>query len=453
MKYRDCYQMGLKMKVYKWLQTFDEFVVQGELDNHVDEDNEEDDFSSQQAECDNESVKSDQPSNVIMKETEFDGISSGGSLMWNAIVRNSTPFDLDAVGAASDEPPLDYENAVTECKVDADADDGSAEAYEIESAAETPDEFNLALASRPCGSGEDVEAESSAAPEHDDDREARVHRPHHGPCGGGHRSYEQSDYDCLFDADDESEVGHGELALAEEYMIHPHDDLGCISAYERSRPERFEDFKVYSGFKALLADRRGANGICMSDYLETFSTVARMATSQYGDVDTAYLHARLGIKLYLEGLDGYPCDETGMVYMIDKALHGLKHAARSRADTFTNVAACSPSFCAMSMTYCVRGVQEEDVRAVGQGLRYYGPWSFEHLLSSCKSASDGDYTATGRGRHGHFPNQTGAACGGAASKAKATRSMATQCDPPMVKGGGRGPRCGFQGKERRLVAV
>ncbi|KAG6610397.1 Copia type Polyprotein [Phytophthora cinnamomi] len=112
MKYRDCYQMGLKMKVYKWLQTFDEFVVQGELDNHVDEDNEEDDFSSQQAECDNESVKSDQPSNVIMKETEFDGISSGGSLMWNAIVRNSTPFDLDAVGAASDEPPLDYESDI-----------------------------------------------------------------------------------------------------------------------------------------------------------------------------------------------------------------------------------------------------------------------------------------------------------------------------------------------------
>ncbi|OWZ17095.1 reverse transcriptase [Phytophthora megakarya] len=51
-------------------------------------------------------------------------------------------------------------------------------------------------------------------------------------------------------------------------------------------------------------------------------------TIYQGDVNTAYLNALLGIKQYLEDLDGYPCDEDGMVYMIDKALYGLKLSGR-----------------------------------------------------------------------------------------------------------------------------
>ncbi|KAE9110634.1 hypothetical protein PF007_g11793 [Phytophthora fragariae] len=51
-------------------------------------------------------------------------------------------------------------------------------------------------------------------------------------------------------------------------------------------------------------------------------------TIYQGDVNTAYLNALLGIKQYLEDLDGYPCDEDGMVYMIDKALYGLKQSGR-----------------------------------------------------------------------------------------------------------------------------
>ncbi|KAG6611471.1 Integrase, catalytic core protein [Phytophthora cinnamomi] len=51
-------------------------------------------------------------------------------------------------------------------------------------------------------------------------------------------------------------------------------------------------------------------------------------TVYQGDVNTAYRNAVLGIKQYLEDLDGYPCDEAGMAYVIDKALYGLKQSGR-----------------------------------------------------------------------------------------------------------------------------
>ncbi|KAE9182202.1 hypothetical protein PF004_g24314 [Phytophthora fragariae] len=190
-KYKDRYQKGFKMKVDKWLQTFDEFVVHGELDNLVDEDNDEDDTSSQQAECDNDSVRSDQPSNVVMEDVE--DISSSDQRLWDDMVHNSPPFDLDAASAASDEPLPDYESdiafeetqeggsvaesdyadvvteevdaeaddrsaeaservSVAEAEVDAEADDRSAEASEIETATENPNECDLADASGPCDS-------------------------------------------------------------------------------------------------------------------------------------------------------------------------------------------------------------------------------------------------------------------------------------------------------------
>ncbi|KAE9224944.1 hypothetical protein PF004_g12068 [Phytophthora fragariae] len=180
-KYKDRYQKGFKMKVNKWLQTFDEFVVHGDLDNLVDEDNDEDndedDTSSQQAGCDNDSVRSDQQSNVVMEDVE--DISSSDQRLWDIMVHNSTPFDLDAASAASDEPLPDYENdvafgetqeggsvaeseyadAATEAEVDAEADDRSAEASEIETATENPNECDLADASGPCDSDEKVELE------------------------------------------------------------------------------------------------------------------------------------------------------------------------------------------------------------------------------------------------------------------------------------------------------
>ncbi|OWZ17094.1 LOW QUALITY PROTEIN: Copia type Polyprotein [Phytophthora megakarya] len=145
-KYKDRYQKGFKMKVDKWLQTFDE------LNNLVDEDDDEDDASSQQAECDNNSVRSDPPSNVVMEDAGSEGIASSDQRVWDAMVRNSTPFDLEAVSTASEVQLPDYESdvAVPEneygdaaTEVEVDEDDRSAEPKEIESVTENPDEYKL----------------------------------------------------------------------------------------------------------------------------------------------------------------------------------------------------------------------------------------------------------------------------------------------------------------------
>ncbi|KAG6611472.1 Copia type Polyprotein [Phytophthora cinnamomi] len=243
-----------------------------------------------------------------MKDAESDELSSDGRRIWDAMVHNSTPFDLDAESAASDEPLLDYESDIafkemqeggsvaeseyadtlTDYEVDADADDGSAEAYEIEAAGGNPNESNLAVASSPRDSDEEVEAESSADQEHDDDREAAENEVVVEPGTDedenyrestdhitdlvvvdteDHGSYEQSEYDCLFDPVDENEVGHREFALAEDFVIGRRRRRGdeLRESNERRRPERFGDFLVYSAFNALHADRCGTNGIRMSD--------------------------------------------------------------------------------------------------------------------------------------------------------------------------------------------
>ncbi|OWZ09603.1 Copia type Polyprotein [Phytophthora megakarya] len=78
------------------------------------------------------------------------------------------------------------------------------------------------------------------------------------------------------------------------------------------------------------------------DFVDTFSPVARMATFRLfvavcvllhlpifqGDINTAYLNALLAIKQYLESLEGYPCETDGTVYVINRALYGLRQSGR-----------------------------------------------------------------------------------------------------------------------------
>ncbi|KAG2767162.1 hypothetical protein PC116_g18238 [Phytophthora cactorum] len=54
MKYNHRYESGYKTKVNRWLQTFSEFVEEGEFDDFAVN---EDDDSSQHAECDVESER------------------------------------------------------------------------------------------------------------------------------------------------------------------------------------------------------------------------------------------------------------------------------------------------------------------------------------------------------------------------------------------------------------
>ncbi|KAE8981056.1 hypothetical protein PF011_g22184 [Phytophthora fragariae] len=422
-----------------------------------------------------------------------------------------TPIDLDAASAESSDNSLpDYESdvafgetqedgSVAESEyADADAETEvethahcSSHADEIESddiERENYNEETTEVASRLCDSEDEIEAENdgdsecddgreaeadasedvddpeadvddSEVDEDDDDRESTSHITDLVLVDTEDKdTHEKSDYDCLFDPSDESEIGHGEIALAEDVVIGrrrtreedgkparepkrakvdskrvkrdtpPSLRPGLREAHERRKPTRFEDYEVYSAFKALHTDRRGSNGIRRSDvkiprtrrealrskyapfweaamdkqvgalrakgvlktiprnqlpegqkllktmwvfdaktdhlgyivefrarivgrgdkqrpgldYQETFSPVARMATFRLfvalskllelpiyqGDINTAYLNALLTIKQYLEDLDGYPCDEEGMVYMINKALYGLKQSGR-----------------------------------------------------------------------------------------------------------------------------
>ncbi|KAG3104167.1 hypothetical protein PI125_g13639 [Phytophthora idaei] len=76
------------------------------------------------------------------------------------------------------------------------------------------------------------------------------------------------------------------------------------------------------------------------DFCETFSPVARMSSFRMlvalaaalylklygGDINTAYLNTMLVIRQYLRSIDGFPCAVDGHVYMVVKALYGLRQS-------------------------------------------------------------------------------------------------------------------------------
>ncbi|KAG3235934.1 hypothetical protein PI124_g19044 [Phytophthora idaei] len=78
------------------------------------------------------------------------------------------------------------------------------------------------------------------------------------------------------------------------------------------------------------------------DFCETFSPVAQMSSFRMlvalaaalhlklygGDINTAYLNAMLAIRQYLRSIDGFPCAVDGHVYMVVKALYGLRQSGR-----------------------------------------------------------------------------------------------------------------------------
>jgi hypothetical protein len=76
--------------------------------------------------------------------------------------------------------------------------------------------------------------------------------------------------------------------------------------------------------------------------METFAPVARMSSFRlvaaiaaelgltlYGDdIDTAYLNAILKISQYINAIEGFPCDDPSHVYVVRKALYGLRQSGR-----------------------------------------------------------------------------------------------------------------------------
>ncbi|KAE9351268.1 hypothetical protein PF008_g6020 [Phytophthora fragariae] len=78
------------------------------------------------------------------------------------------------------------------------------------------------------------------------------------------------------------------------------------------------------------------------DFHDTFSPVARMSSFRLmvglaaeldlklfgGDINTAYLNADLGIKQYVSSIEGFPCEVDGHIYVVMKALYGLRQSGR-----------------------------------------------------------------------------------------------------------------------------
>jgi len=78
------------------------------------------------------------------------------------------------------------------------------------------------------------------------------------------------------------------------------------------------------------------------DFAETFAPVARMSSFRMivalaavlhlllcgGDINTAYLNALLKIRQYLKSIDGFPCEINGHVYVVLRALYGLRQSGR-----------------------------------------------------------------------------------------------------------------------------
>ncbi|KAE9281523.1 hypothetical protein PR003_g27655 [Phytophthora rubi] len=78
------------------------------------------------------------------------------------------------------------------------------------------------------------------------------------------------------------------------------------------------------------------------DFIDTFAPVARMSSFRLllaiaaelgldvygGDINTAYLNARLEIRQYLRSIEGYPCMVNGHVYIVLNALYGLRQSGR-----------------------------------------------------------------------------------------------------------------------------
>ncbi|OWY93344.1 Integrase, catalytic core protein, partial [Phytophthora megakarya] len=104
-KYKDRYESGFKVKVDKWLRTFQEFFEDGELD---DLSCEEEDNDSQLAECDGESERS--VSDIVMESANGEGVNEEDQPLENDTVWDNTrqhgyKLEEEDCGSCGDKAP------------------------------------------------------------------------------------------------------------------------------------------------------------------------------------------------------------------------------------------------------------------------------------------------------------------------------------------------------------
>ncbi|GMF44620.1 unnamed protein product [Phytophthora fragariaefolia] len=67
----------------------------------------------------------------------------------------------------------------------------------------------------------------------------------------------------------------------------------------------------------------------MSSFRLLLALAAELGLDVYGgDINTAYLNAKLGIRQYFLSINGYPCKINGQVCVVLKALYGLRQSGR-----------------------------------------------------------------------------------------------------------------------------
>lgn len=347
-KYKDRHESGYKGKVNKWLQTFNEFINEGEFDDFAADDHDGDD-SSHQADCDAESERC-ASSNIDMEVIESvagsedenthgvwngrlrsrlptiqlqhqENVSSENSAdreLWDEILRASSLPDYDDAFEETQEGEGTGSRRDSDTEVDPEEAENNSTTEIIPENVEVDNESAEAVSET---AADDAEGQSdySDQDENEDEHEVEVNEDYSESIAhitdlthvvvtelrGG------SDYDCLFDpadarelsevADDVNDDNDGALVpVTDHELVAVPDQIighrrprevdvrrtrerkrnkvdikrvtettprrpGLREIHERRPPERFEDYQVYSAFKALHTDHRGAGGIRASD--------------------------------------------------------------------------------------------------------------------------------------------------------------------------------------------
>ncbi|KAE9026916.1 hypothetical protein PR002_g10794 [Phytophthora rubi] len=101
----------------------------------------------------------------------------------------------------------------------------------------------------------------------------------------------------------------------------------------------------HQGYVIRFKARLVALGNCQRpgiDFSDTFSPVTRMSSFRLmvglagalnltlygGDINTAYLNAKVGIRQYVQSIEGFPCIMDGHIYVVVNALYGLRQSGR-----------------------------------------------------------------------------------------------------------------------------
>ncbi|GMF43837.1 unnamed protein product [Phytophthora fragariaefolia] len=387
-KYKDRHESGYKGKVNKWLQTFNEFINEGEFDDFAAADHDGDD-SSHQADYDAESERcasidmeeiesvagsedenahgvwngrlhSKLPTIQLQHQADVSSEISADRELWDEILRASSLPDYDDAFEETQEGEGTRSRRDSDTEVDPEEAENNSTTEVSPENVDVDNESAEAVSETAAADAED-QSDYSDQDENEDEHEVEVDEDYAQSIAhitdlnhvvetelrGG------ADYDCLFDPADARELSE----VADD--VNDGNDRAWISvtdhelvASELPKDQKLlktmwvydlkEDHLGYvTEFRARIVGRGDTQRPGL-EYLETFSPVARMATFRLfvavstflgliiyqGDINTAYLNALLTIKQYLEDLDGYPCEVDGMMYMINKALYGLKQSGR-----------------------------------------------------------------------------------------------------------------------------